>query len=138
MWHFLLRKKTTWINYVEDRMSNFYFRLHEGPVRERNYHNNQTWINYFEDRMPSFHFRLHEVPVRERNYHNNQIEFNIMHNNRWKKGFLFIHQIYQTLLMLFIITGYYSRSLIKSPIFSIMHNSRKICILPNFSLYITN
>ena len=47
-------------------MSNFYFRLHGGPVRERNYHNNQTWINYFEGRMPNFHFRLHEVPVREK------------------------------------------------------------------------
>ena len=82
MWHFLLRKNTTWINYFEDRMPNFYFRLHEVPVRERNYHNNQTWINYFEDRMPNFYFRLHEVPVREKNYHNNQIEFNIMHNNR--------------------------------------------------------
>ena len=65
-----------------DRMPNFYFRLHEVPVRERNYYNNQTWINYFEDRMPNFYFRLHEVPVRERNYHNNQMEFNIMHNNR--------------------------------------------------------
>ena len=32
-------------------MANFYFRLHEVPVRERNYHNNQTWINYFEYRM---------------------------------------------------------------------------------------
>ena len=36
--------------------------------------------------------------------------------------------------MLFIITGYYSKSLINSPIFSIMHNSRKICILPNFHI----
>ena len=63
-------------------MPNFYFRLHEVPVRERNYHNNQTWINYFEDRMLNFFSRLHEVPVRERNYHNNQIEFNITHINR--------------------------------------------------------
>ena len=82
MWHFLLRKNTAWINYFEDGMPNFYFRLHEVPARERNYHNNQTWINHFEDRIPNFYFRLHEVPVRERNYHNNQIEFNIMHNNR--------------------------------------------------------
>ena len=67
--------------HFEDRMHNFYFILHEVPVRERNYHSNQTWINYLEDRMPNFYFRLHEVPVRERNYHNNQIEFNIMHNN---------------------------------------------------------
>ena len=63
-------------------MPKFYFRLHEVPVRERNYYNNQTWINYFEDRMPNFYFRLYEVPVRERSYHNNQIEFNIIHNNR--------------------------------------------------------
>ena len=63
-------------------MANFYFRLHEVRVRERNYQYNQTWINPFEDRMPNFYFRLHEVPFRERNYHNNQIEFNIMHNNR--------------------------------------------------------
>ena len=62
-------------------MSNFYFRLHQVTVRERNDHNNEAWINYFEDRMPDFYFRRHEVPVRERNYHNNQIEFNIMHNN---------------------------------------------------------
>ena len=27
-------------------MPNFYFRLHEVPVRERNYHNNQTEFNY--------------------------------------------------------------------------------------------
>ena len=63
-------------------MPNFYFRLHEVPVRKINYHNNQTLTNYFENRMPNFYFRLHEVPVREINYHNNQIEFNIMHNNR--------------------------------------------------------
>ena len=54
-------------------MANFYFRLHEVRVRERNYQYNQTWINPFEDRMPNFYFRLHEVPFRERNYHNNQI-----------------------------------------------------------------
>ena len=82
MWHFLLRKNTTWINYFEDRMPNFYFRLHEVQGNERNYHKNQTWINYFEDRMPNFYVRLHEVQVRERNYNSNQIEFNIMHNNR--------------------------------------------------------
>ena len=116
MWHFLLRENATWINYFEDRMPNFYlrlhtcinyfedtmpnfyFRLHEVPVTERNYHNNQTWINYFEDRMHNFYFRLHEVPVRERNCHNNQIELNIMH-----KEFLFIHHIYQTLAIFFII-----------------------------------
>ena len=63
-------------------MPNFYFSLHEVPVRERNYHDNQTWKNYFEDRMPNIYFRLHEVPVSERNYHNIQIEFNIMYNNR--------------------------------------------------------
>ena len=80
--HLVAQKNTAWINYFEDRMPNFYFRLHEVPVRERNYHNNQTWKNYLEDRMPNFYFRLHEVPVSERNYHNNQIEFNFMHNNR--------------------------------------------------------
>ena len=63
-------------------MPNSYFRLHEVPVRERNYNNNQTLINDFEDRMPNFYFRLHEIPARERKYHNNQIKFNIMHNNR--------------------------------------------------------
>ena len=47
-------------------MPNFNFRLHEVPVRERYYHNNQTGINQFEDIIPNFYFRLHEVPVREK------------------------------------------------------------------------
>ena len=42
-------------------MPNFYFRLHEVPVRERNYPNNQTWINYFEDRMPNLIIKLTSV-----------------------------------------------------------------------------
>ena len=45
MWDFLLRKNTTWINYFEDKMPNYYFRLHEVPVRERNCHNNQIELN---------------------------------------------------------------------------------------------
>ena len=49
-------------------MPNIYFRLHEVPVRERNYHNDQTQINYFGDRIPNFYVKPHEVPVRERNY----------------------------------------------------------------------
>ena len=49
------------------------------------------------------------------------------------KELLFIHRIYQALLILFIITSYNSKFIIKNPIFSIMHNFRKICILANFS-----
>ena len=37
-----ITKNTTWINYFEDKMP---LRLHEVPVRGRNYHNNRIEFN---------------------------------------------------------------------------------------------
>ena len=85
--------------------------------------------------MHNFYFRFYEVPVRGRNYRNNQIEFNIMHDNRWKWRISFYssHLPSTANIIHNHNTGYYLESLVKSPIFSVMHNSRNICILPNFS-----
>ena len=94
---------------------------------------NTTLINYFEDRMPNIYFRLNEVPVREKITTITRQTLILCIIIGESKEFLFIHHIYQTLLILYIITGYYSKSLIKRLLFSIMHNSREMCILPNFS-----
>ena len=50
------------------------------------------------------------------------------------KEFIFIHHIYQTLLILFIITGYYSKSLIKSPILVLCIIAGKYAHYPIFHI----
>ena len=106
-------------------MPTFDFRLHEVPVRERNHHNNQTWINYFKDRMLIFtldfmrYYLVKEIITITRQ--SLILQILIGESKEFVKH------------CSFMIISYYSKSLIKSPIFSIMHNNRKICILPNFS-----
>ena len=58
---FFYEKNTAWINYFEDRMPKFYFRLHEIPVRERNYYNNQTEFNIVHNLIAGKYYPIFHI-----------------------------------------------------------------------------